>query len=31
MRQEAKTTIYRLAPIVMLAIAVAAPLKWGAR
>ena len=29
MRQQAKTTIYRLAPVVMLAITVAAPTKWG--
>ena len=28
MRQQAKTTIYRLAPVVMLAITVAAPSKW---
>jgi len=31
MRQQAKTTIYRLAPVVMLAISVAAPSKWGAK
>jgi hypothetical protein len=29
MRQQAKQTIYRLAPIVMLVITVAAPRKWG--
>ena len=29
MRQQAKTAIYRLAPVVMLAITVAAPSKWG--
>jgi hypothetical protein len=29
MRQQAKTTIYRLAPVVMLAITVAAPSKWS--
>lgn len=28
MRQQAKTTFYRLAPVVMLAITVAAPRKW---
>jgi hypothetical protein len=28
MRQQVKTTIYRLAPVVMLAITVAAPYKW---
>jgi hypothetical protein len=28
MRQQVKTTIYRLAPVVMLAITVAAPQKW---
>ncbi len=27
MRQQAKTTIYRLVPVVMLAVTVAAPLK----
>ena len=31
MRQQAKTTIYRLEPVVMLAITVAAPMKWGVR
>ena len=31
MRQQAKTTIYRLVPVVMLAITVAAPSKWGVR
>ena len=31
MRQQAKTTIYRLAPVVMLAITVAAPQKGGVR
>jgi hypothetical protein len=29
--RQAKTTIYRLAPVVMLAITVAAPQKWGVR
>jgi hypothetical protein len=29
MRQQAKTTIYRLAPVVMLVITVAAPRKWA--
>jgi hypothetical protein len=28
MRQQAKTTLYRLAPLVMLVITVAAPRKW---
>lgn len=31
MRQQAMTTIYRLAPVVMLAITVAAPQKWSFR
>jgi hypothetical protein len=31
MRQQAKTTIYRLVPVVMLAITVAAPSKWCVR
>ena len=31
MRQQARTTIYRLAPVVMLAITVAAPMKWNVR
>ena len=31
MRQQAKTTIFRLAPIVMLTITVAAPMKWSVR
>jgi hypothetical protein len=31
MRQQAKTAIYRLAPVVMLAITVAAPSKWGCK
>jgi hypothetical protein len=31
MRQQTRKTIYRLAPVVMLAITVAAPTKWGAR
>ena len=31
MRQQTKTTIYRLAPVVMLAITVAAPTKWSVR
>jgi hypothetical protein len=29
MRQQAKSTIYRLAPVVMLVITVAAPHKWN--
>jgi hypothetical protein len=28
MRQQAKHTLYRLAPVVMLVITVAAPKKW---
>ena len=28
MRQQVKQTMYRLAPVVMLAITVAAPRKW---
>jgi hypothetical protein len=31
MRQQAKSTIYRLAPVVMLAITVAAPSKWSVK
>ena len=31
MRQQVRTTIYRLAPVVMLAITVAAPMKWTVR
>ncbi len=29
MRQQAKHTLYRLAPVVMLVITVAAPQKWA--
>jgi hypothetical protein len=29
MRQQAKHTLYRLAPVVMLVITVAAPKKWA--
>jgi hypothetical protein len=29
MRQQAKKTIFRLAPVVMLVITVAAPYKWN--
>ncbi|MEA3184294.1 MAG: hypothetical protein QOC57_2680 [Ilumatobacteraceae bacterium] len=28
MRQQAKKTVYRLVPVVMLAITIAAPHKW---
>ena len=31
MRQQAKHTLFRLAPVVMLAITIAAPSKWGSK